>query len=68
MAFLTEWFWFFLFLPLAALSGWIVGRRGDDPVALTFDAGRLLMTCHDYQRACSAVGARNSQPLKAIGP
>ena len=28
MAFLTEWFWFFLFLPLAALSGWIIGRRG----------------------------------------
>ena len=28
MAFLTEWFWFFLFLPLAALIGWIIGRRG----------------------------------------
>ena len=28
MQFLNEWFWFFLFLPLAALSGWIVGRRG----------------------------------------
>ena len=27
MDFLTEWFWFFLFLPLAALSGWIIGRR-----------------------------------------
>src|SRR5688572_20203317 len=30
MAFLTEWFWFFLFLPLAALSGWVVGRRGGE--------------------------------------
>lgn len=28
MAFLNEWFWFFLFLPLAALGGWIIGRRG----------------------------------------
>ena len=28
MDFLTEWFWFFLFLPLAALSGWVIGRRG----------------------------------------
>ena len=28
MAFISEWFWFFLFLPLAALSGWVVGRRG----------------------------------------
>ncbi|MCD7097214.1 lipopolysaccharide assembly protein LapB [Stenotrophomonas sp. MMGLT7] len=28
MEFLNEWFWFFLFLPLAALSGWVIGRRG----------------------------------------
>ncbi len=28
MQFLNEWFWFFLFLPLAALSGWVIGRRG----------------------------------------
>ena len=28
MEFVSEWFWFFLFLPLAALSGWIIGRRG----------------------------------------
>ncbi|MDR1075665.1 MAG: lipopolysaccharide assembly protein LapB [Xanthomonadaceae bacterium] len=28
MDFLNEWFWFFLFLPLAALSGWVIGRRG----------------------------------------
>ena len=28
MEFLTEWFWFFLFLPLAALTGWVIGRRG----------------------------------------
>lgn len=28
MAFLTEWFWFFLLLPTAAISGWVIGRRG----------------------------------------
>lgn len=28
MEFVSEWFWFFLFLPLAALSGWVIGRRG----------------------------------------
>ena len=28
MAFISEWFWFFLFLPIAALGGWVVGRRG----------------------------------------
>ncbi len=28
MDFVSEWFWFFLFLPLAAVSGWVIGRRG----------------------------------------
>jgi hypothetical protein len=28
MDFVTEWFWFFLFVPLAALAGWVIGRRG----------------------------------------
>ncbi len=28
MAFVNEWFWFFLTLPVAALSGWVIGRRG----------------------------------------
>ena len=26
MAFLNEWFWFFLMLPLAALSGWVIAQ------------------------------------------
>jgi lipopolysaccharide biosynthesis regulator YciM len=30
LAFLNEWFWFFLMLPLAALSGWVIGRRGGE--------------------------------------
>lgn len=28
MDFISEWFWFFLCVPLAALAGWVVGRRG----------------------------------------
>ena len=30
MAFLDQWFWFVLLLPLAALSGWVIGRRGGE--------------------------------------
>ncbi len=30
MAFVSEWFWFFLLLPIAAISGWIIGRRGGE--------------------------------------
>ena len=29
-AVLDQWFWFFLLLPLAALSGWVIGRRGGE--------------------------------------
>ena len=29
-AFISEWFWFFLLLPIAAVSGWIIGRRGGE--------------------------------------
>src|SRR6476659_8969821 len=28
MEFINEWLWFCLLLPLAALSGWVIGRRG----------------------------------------
>ena len=28
MDFITEWLWFFLFVPLAAVAGWVIGRRG----------------------------------------
>jgi len=30
MAFVSEWFWFFLLLPIAAISGWVIGRRGGE--------------------------------------
>ncbi|MDQ2702200.1 MAG: lipopolysaccharide assembly protein LapB [Pseudomonadota bacterium] len=30
MAFLDQWIWFVLLLPLAAISGWVIGRRGGE--------------------------------------
>jgi lipopolysaccharide biosynthesis regulator YciM len=30
MAFLDQWIWYVLLLPLAALSGWVIGRRGGE--------------------------------------
>ncbi|MEO5565668.1 MAG: lipopolysaccharide assembly protein LapB [Luteimonas sp.] len=30
MAFLDQWIWFVLLLPVAALSGWVIGRRGGE--------------------------------------
>ena len=30
MAFLDQWIWFVLLLPAAALSGWVIGRRGGE--------------------------------------
>mgnify|MGYP006313276339 FL=1 len=30
MAFVSEWFWYFLLIPLAAVIGWVVGRRGGE--------------------------------------
>ena len=30
LAVVDQWFWFFLLLPLAAASGWLIGRRGGE--------------------------------------
>ncbi|TXI46407.1 MAG: lipopolysaccharide assembly protein LapB [Lysobacter sp.] len=30
MDFISEWFWFFLLIPLAAVLGWVIGRRGGE--------------------------------------
>jgi lipopolysaccharide biosynthesis regulator YciM len=30
MAFLDQWIWFVLLLPVAAISGWVIGRRGGE--------------------------------------
>ncbi len=60
MEFLNEWFWFFLFLPLAALSGWIIGRRGGQRHGDT-QVSRLSTT---YFRGLNFL--LNEQPDKAI--
>lgn len=60
MQFLNEWFWFFLFLPLAALSGWIIGRRGGQRHGDT-QVSRLSST---YFRGLNYL--LNEQPDKAI--
>ena len=60
MQFLNDWFWFFLFLPLAALSGWIIGRRGGQRHGDT-QVSRLSST---YFRGLNYL--LNEQPDKAI--
>lgn len=60
MEFLNEWFWFFLFLPLAALTGWIIGRRGGQRHGDT-QVSRLSST---YFRGLNYL--LNEQPDKAI--
>ncbi|MBN6151606.1 lipopolysaccharide assembly protein LapB [Xanthomonas sp. AmX2] len=60
MDFLTEWFWFFLCLPLAALSGWVIGRRGGQRHGDT-QVSRLSST---YFRGLNYL--LNEQPDKAI--
>ena len=60
MAFVTEWFWFFLLLPIAALSGWVIGRRGGERHSDT-QVSRLSTT---YFRGLNYL--LNEQPDKAI--
>ncbi|KAF1709750.1 lipopolysaccharide assembly protein LapB [Pseudoxanthomonas kalamensis DSM 18571] len=60
MEFLNEWFWFFLFLPLAALTGWVVGRRGGQRHGDS-QVSRLSST---YFRGLNYL--LNEQPDKAI--
>src|SRR5690606_14744041 len=40
----SAWFWIFLLLPMAALSGWAGGRRGGERPSDT-QASRLSTTC-----------------------
>ena len=60
MAFISEWFWFFLLLPLAAVSGWVIGRRGGERHSST-QVSRLSTT---YFRGLNYL--LNEQPDKAI--
>ena len=60
MEFLNEWFWFFLLLPLAALTGWVIGRRGGQRHGES-QVSRLSST---YFRGLNYL--LNEQPDKAI--
>ena len=60
MAFISEWFWFFLLLPIAAISGWVVGRRGGERHRDS-QVSRLSTT---YFRGLNYL--LNEQPDKAI--
>ena len=60
MAFINEWFWFFLLLPIAAATGWLVGRRGGERHSDS-QVSRLSTT---YFRGLNYL--LNEQPDKAI--
>lgn len=60
LAFVDQWFWFFLLLPIAALSGWVLGRRGGERHSDT-QVSRLSTT---YFRGLNYL--LNEQPDKAI--
>lgn len=60
MEFISEWFWFFLLLPIAAISGWVVGRRGGERHS-SRQVSRLSTT---YFRGLNYL--LNEQPDKAI--
>jgi lipopolysaccharide biosynthesis regulator YciM len=60
MEFINQWFWFFLLLPIAAATGWLVGRRGGERHSDT-QVSRLSTT---YFRGLNYL--LNEQPDKAI--
>lgn len=60
LAFINQWFWLFLLLPIAALSGWVIGRRGGERHSDT-QVSRLSTT---YFRGLNYL--LNEQPDKAI--
>lgn len=60
MELIDEWLWFFLLLPIAALSGWVIGRRGGK-LQSESQVSRLSTT---YFRGLNYL--LNEQPDKAI--
>lgn len=60
MAFISEWFWYFLLIPLAAVIGWVIGRRGGERHS-DHQVSRLSTT---YFRGLNYL--LNEQPDKAI--
>ena len=60
MEFLNQWFWFVVLLPLAALAGWVIGRRGGERHSDS-QVSKLSTT---YFRGLNYL--LNEQPYKAI--
>ena len=60
MEFLDQWLWYLIFIPLAALAGWIIGRRGGERHS-DHQVSKLSTT---YFRGLNYL--LNEQPDKAI--
>lgn len=60
MELLNEWLWYLIFIPLAALAGWIIGRRGGERHS-DHQVSKLSTT---YFRGLNYL--LNEQPDKAI--
>ncbi|MFT4199067.1 MAG: lipopolysaccharide assembly protein LapB [Pseudoxanthomonas sp.] len=60
MELLNQWFWFILFVPLAALTGWVIGRRGGQ----RHNEGQVSRLSTTYFRGLNYL--LNEQPDKAI--
>lgn len=60
MEFINEWFWYLLLIPLAALAGWVVGRRGGEFHSET----QVSQLSRTYFRGLNYL--LNEQPDKAI--
>ena len=60
MDFVNQWFWFILLIPLAALIGWIVGRRGGEHDS----NAQVSQLSRTYFRGLNYL--LNEQPDKAI--
>ncbi|MEO6234578.1 MAG: lipopolysaccharide assembly protein LapB, partial [Thermomonas sp.] len=60
MEFFDQWLWYLIFIPLAALSGWVIGRRGGERHS-DHQVSKLSTT---YFRGLNYL--LNEQPDKAI--
>jgi lipopolysaccharide biosynthesis regulator YciM len=60
MEFLNQWIWFVLFVPLAALIGWVIGRRGGQ----RHNVSQVSHLSSTYFRGLNYL--LNEQPDKAI--
>lgn len=60
MDFLNQWFWFFIVVPLAALCGWVIGRRSGQ----RHEVSHVSYLSSTYFRGLNYL--LNEQPDKAI--